>query len=510
MLKADLLREVAVAMLPYMSLRRLTLFFASTVLGSLVVASIVGASSSPPTPHVVPASSSAIETSINHQRTLAGIAAYTSFDSNIASGCAAHNIYAAINGDDQPNPHGETPGKPGYTAGGASATGQSELSSGSDYFNVYDGWNTFDPFQDAPFHWASQLDPNNSTFWASDNNTRLCLGGSGAALASDTARVATYPGAGETLRYWGQDAYGEYPTSPQQAAGLGDGWYGPNLIAWTDPKAGDPSFDTVQATLSGPGGAIQLDAVPARAGAWIFVPVQPLLAGTQYIFAGSASVSTDPSIAPVTWSTAFSTVAPNPSAVNRRLNITHDAHLISIASQGRFPLSMAGDICTTTLTYSATGSVAAFPNHSCSSLGDFPMPKGGGSVVVRSSTKAFTSGGVNFPATTQSWKFTTPSLVLINSAPSNLSWASTARLHHSLKVVVHTAMANTQVQALLLRGRSVCGSSPVTTLRVAGNATLTLQLYAACPAGSGSLQVQYLTGATKQGGTATKVIRITR
>jgi hypothetical protein len=511
MLTLDPLRAIAATTLRCMSFRRLALFFAFTVLGSLVVASIGGASSTPPTPHVVPASSNAIEASVNHQRTLAGIASYTSFDSNIASGCAAHNIYAAMNGDDQPNPHGETPGKPGYTVGGASAAGQSELAGGSDYFNVYDGWNTFDPFQDAPFHWAGQLDPNNSTFWASDNNTRLCLGGSGAALALGTARVATYPGAGETLPYWALNAYGEYPTSPQQAAGLGDAWYGSNLIAWTDPKAGDPSFDTVQATLSGPGGAIQLDAVPARAGAWIFVPVQPLLAGTQYVFAGSASVSTDSSIAPVTWSTAFSTIAANPSAVNRRLNITHDTHLISIASEERFPLSMAGDICTTTLTYSSPASVAAFPTHSCySTLGDFPMPKGGGSVVVRSSTKAFTSGGVNFPATTQSWKFTTPSLVLINSAPSNLSWASTARLHHSLKVVVHTAMANTQVQALLLRGRNVCGSSPVTTLRVAGNATLTLQLYAACPAGSGSLQVQYLTGATKQSGTATKVIRITR
>ena len=221
MLKVDLLRAVAAGMLPYMSLRRLTLFFASTVLGSLVVASIVGASSTPPTPHVAPASSSAIEASVNHQRTLAGIAAYTSFDSNIASGCAAHNIYAAMNGDDQPNPHGETPGKPDYTAAGASAAAQSGLAGGSDYFNVYDGWNTFDPLQDGPFHWAGLLNPNNSTFWASDNNTRLCLGGSGAAPALDTASVATYPGAGETLRYWGQDAYGEYPTSPQQAAGLG-------------------------------------------------------------------------------------------------------------------------------------------------------------------------------------------------------------------------------------------------------------------------------------------------
>jgi hypothetical protein len=493
-----------------MSPRRRALFAASTVLSSLFVATIVGASSTPPTPHVAPATSSAIEASVNHDRTLAGIAPYTSFDSTIASGCAAHNIYAAINGDDTPNPHGETPGKPGYSAAGASAAAESLLAGGSDYFNVYDGWNTFDPFQDASFHWAALLSPDNNTLWASDNNTRLCLGGSGAVPALDTARVATYPGAGETLRYWGQNSYGEYPTSPQQAAGLGNSWYGPNLIAWTDPKAGDPSFDTVQATLSGPGGAVQLDAVPAGAGTWIFVPVTPLLAGTQYVFAGSANVSTDASIAPVTWSSSFSTIAANPSALNRRFNITHDTHVISIASQGRFPLSMAGDICTTTLTYSSPNSVASFPTHNCSSLGDFPMPKGGGSVVIRSSTKAFTSGGVSFRATTQSWKLTTPSLVLIKSAPSQLSWASTAGLHHILKVVVRTSTANTQVQALLLRGRSVCGSSAVTTVRGAGNATLTLQLYGACPAGSGSLQVQYLSGATKQSGTVTKVVRITR
>jgi hypothetical protein len=492
-----------------MSFPSRALLFACTVFGSLVVATIVGASSTPPTPHVAPASASAIEASVNHERTLAGIAPYTSFDSTVSSACAAHNIYAAINGDDQPNPHHETPGKPGYTAAGASAAAESLLAGGSDYFNVYDGWNTFDPFQDASFHWASLLSPDNSTLWASDNNTRLCLGGSGAAPALDTARVATYPGAGETLPYWGQDSYGEYPTSPQQAAGLGNGWYGPNLIAWSDPKAGDPSFDTVQATLSGPGGAIQLDAVPAGPGTWIFVPVTTLLAGTKYVFAGSASVSTDASIAPVTWSSSFSTVAPNPSALNRRFNITHDTHLISIASQGRFPLSMAGDICTTTLTYASPSSVAQFPNHSCSSVGDFPMPKGGGSVVIRSSTNAFTSGGVNFPATTQSWKLTTPSLVLINSAPSQLSWASTAGLHHSLKIVVHTSTANTQVQALLVRGHSVCGSSPVTTVHGAGNATLTLYLYSTCPAGSGSLQVQYLSSATKQSGTVTKVVRIT-
>jgi len=496
--------------LPYMSPRSRALLFVSTALSSLVVATIVGASSTPPTPHVTPASSSAIEASVNHDRTLAGIAPYTSFDSTISSGCAAHNIYASINGDDQPNPHHETPGKPGYTTGGASAAAESELAGGSDYFNIYDGWNTFDPFQDAAFHWAGVLNPHNSTFWASDNNTRLCLGGSGAAPALVTARVSTFPGSGETLRYWGENSYGEYPTSAQEAAGLGNKWYGPNLIAWTDPKAGDPSFDTVQATLSGPGGAIQLDAVTAGAGNWIFVPVQQLLAGTQYVFAGSASVSSNSSIAPVTWSTSFSTVAANPSALNRRFNITHDTHLISIASQERFPLAMAGAICTTTLTYTSPSSVAHFPTHNCgASLGYFPMPKGGGSVVIRSSTKAFTSGGANFRATTQSWKFTVPSLVLINSAPSHLSWASTAGLHHVLKVGVRTSVANTQVQALLVRGHSVCGSSPVTTVRGAGNATLTLYLYATCPAGSGSLQVQYLSGATKQSGTVTKIIRIT-
>jgi hypothetical protein len=493
-----------------MSPRSRALLFASIVLSSLVVTSIVGASSTPPTPHVAPATSSAIEASVNNDRALAGIAPYTSFDSTIASGCASHNIYAAINGDDQPNPHHETPGKPGYTAAGAAAAAESLLGGGSDYFNVYDGWNTFDPFQDAPFHWAGLLSPNNTTLWASDNNTRLCVGGSGAYPAYDTARVATYPGAGETLRYWGQNSFGEYPTSAQEAAGLGNEWYGPNLIAWTNSKAGDPSFDTVQATLSGPGGAIQIDAVPAGAGTWIFVPVQQLLAGTQYVFAGSASVSSDTSIAPVTWSTSFSTVAANPSALNLRFNITHDTHLISIASQSRFPLSSAGAICTTTLTYSSPSSVAQFPTHNCNNLlGDFPMPKGGGSVVIRSSTKAFTSGGANFLATTQSWKFTVPSLVLINSAPSKLSWASTAGLHHSLKIVVHTSTAGTQVQALLVRGHSVCGSSPVTTMRRAGNATLTLYLYSTCPAGSGSLQVQYLSGATKQSGTVTKVVRIT-
>jgi hypothetical protein len=370
-------------------------------------------------------------------------------------------------------------------------------------------WNTFDPFQDAPFHWAGQLDPNNTTFWASDNNTRLCLGASGTTPALNAARVSTYPGPGETLRYWALNAYGEFPTSPQQAAGLGNSWYGANLIAWTDPVAGNPSFDTVQATLTGPGGAIQLDAVPARAGAWIFVPVKSLLAGTHYLFAGSASVSTNGSIPPVTWSTSFATAAANPSTSNRRFNITHDSHLISIASEARFPLSMAGAICTTTLTYSSPSSVAQFPSHGCNVLGEWPMPKGGGSVTVRSTTKAFSSGGVNFHATTQSWKLSTPSLVLINSAPSQLSWASTAGRHH-LNIVVHTSVANTQVQALLLRGHNVCGASAVTTLRRVGSATLTLQLYGVCPAGSGSLQVQYLSPATKQSGTATKIVRITR
>jgi hypothetical protein len=493
-----------------MSPRSRALFVASTVLSSLVVASVVGASSTAPTPHVTPASSSAIEASVNHDRALAGIAPYTSFDSTISSGCEAHNIYAAVNGDDTPNPHHETPGKPDYTAAGAAAAAESLLAGGTDYFNVYDGWNTFDPFQNAPFHWLDLLNPDSSTLWASDNNTRLCVGGTGAFPEYDTARVATYPGSGETLRYWGQNSFGEYPTSAQEVAGLGNSFYGPNLMAWTNPKAGDPSFDTVQATLSGPGGAIQIDTVPAGAGDWIFVPVLQLLAGAHYVFAGSASVSTDSSIAPVTWSTAFLTVAANPNVLNHRFNITHDTHVISIASQARFPLTSAGAICTTTLTYSSPSSVAQFPTHNCDNLlGDFPMPKGGGSVEIRSSTKAFTSGGVNFRATTESWKFTVPSLVLINSAPSKLSWASTAGLHHSLKIEVHTSTANTQVQALLVRGHSVCGSSPVTTVRRAGNATLSLFLYSTCPAGSGSLQVQYLSGATRQSGTVTKIVRIT-
>ncbi len=494
--------------MPGMSSRRGALLFASVILSPLIFTSVVGASLGPPVPHVTPATSSAIEASVNHQRALAGIAPYTIFDSATAGGCAAHNIYAAVNGDDQPNPHGETPGKPDYTAAGATAAARSELSGGSNFFNSYDGWNTFDPFQDAPFHWIGILDPDNNTFWASDNNTRLCLGGSGATPALSTASVATYPGNGEMLRYWALNAYGEFPTSPQQTAGLGNSWYGSNLIVWTDPKAGDPSFDTVQATLTGPSGDMHLDAVPARAGAWIFVPVKQLLAGTKYVFAGSASVSSDASVTPVTWSTSFSTIAPSPNAVNRRFNITHDSHLISIASQSRFPLSMAGDICTTTLTYSSPSSVASFPSHNCASAGDFPMPKGGGSVVIRSTTKAFASGGVNFRATTQSFTLSTPSLVHIASAPSQLSWTSTVR--HGLKVVVRTTLANTQLQALLVQGHSVCGSSAVVTERNAGNATLTLQLYSSCPAGNSSLQVQYLAGATKQSGTVTKIIRITR
>jgi len=96
--------------------------------GAATIATVISITFAAP---AVAAAPSAIVAYYNGLRSANGIPGDLTLYTAASADCALHNHYAALNGNDYPNPHQETPGKPGYTTGGDWAARNSELAGGS-------------------------------------------------------------------------------------------------------------------------------------------------------------------------------------------------------------------------------------------------------------------------------------------------------------------------------------------------------------------------------------------
>lgn len=229
---------------------------------------------------------------LNAQRTANGIPAGIVENANWSADCEAHDHWEQLN---HVFGHSETPGTPGYTAGGLLAAENSVLTEG-----IY--WTHSDPYDTAPFHLFQLLAPRLAVAGAADAYDHDCvttlLGDTRAAPASSVAY--SYPGNGRTGVAPSEFA-DELPTTPAAELGLGNRVTGPNLFVYFDgPWANGAPAQVTAATLTGTQGVVAiryLDNTTAGGlpgiyptGA-ILVPVKPLRPGTKYQVAVTATIS---------------------------------------------------------------------------------------------------------------------------------------------------------------------------------------------------------------------------
>jgi hypothetical protein len=238
------------------------------VIGSLLSAAAPAAALSP---------SDAISR-INALRAAHGIPALVE-DGNADAGCQAHAHYAALNGGfDRGAPHGENPGKPGYTDVGASWGNAAVLASG--------GWRDPNPWWTAPAHLAQVLSPWLVTTGYGEDHGYLCLAtlaGAGRPMPQDS--ILTFPGP-NTSGVPPSETAGELNASgqsftPGNAAGIPNGAAtGPYLMVFTggygetDPRPAP--IDAV--SLTGPAGPVDIAVVDNT----FIIPRQPLAPLTTY------------------------------------------------------------------------------------------------------------------------------------------------------------------------------------------------------------------------------------
>ncbi len=225
---------------------------------------------------------------LNAQRTANGLPGGIVEDPAWSQGCRLHIAYLVRNRFDDAggaSPHEEDPAKPGYTPAGADAAANAELSWDANSRGEATGgvpWTAAggDPWEDAPFHLQSILDPDLTTVGYADG----CLrdGGGHARPAPPIPQVYTYPGPGRTI--YREQTVSEGPASPGDLVGLSQPTTtGPTLYAWV--LGGAQPVRLTTASLVGPGGAQPLRTVDsttpgaaelASPDGAILIPVRPL------------------------------------------------------------------------------------------------------------------------------------------------------------------------------------------------------------------------------------------
>ncbi len=218
---------------------------------------------------------------LNAQRTANGIPGDVVHAPGLSDGCDKHNNYMALN---RQFGHGEQPGKPGYTPEGAGTApgsfGFSEVLSGAKAWD--NGW--VNPWANAPLHLMSMFNPAITGAGYADSHGYTCMRLGGLRVAPGTYSL---PGDGATGVASIQDATGERPYSPAQAAGL-SGATGYNILLWR----GGASYDIALATVTGPRGPVEVRPVDSRTrtpdgSRWgssgaVLVPARPLDAEATY------------------------------------------------------------------------------------------------------------------------------------------------------------------------------------------------------------------------------------
>ena len=216
---------------------------------------------------------------VNALRTASGIPPLTE-DVGLSAACQAHASYGRLNrGWDPGKPHGETPGKPGYTPAGHEAAQKSVLASS--------GWFDPNPWSEAPAHLASVLAPGLQQTGFGEDGGYMCLD-TASRLGLQRPDLFTYPGPDMTgippaFTAAEMDENGN-PFTPGVSVGIPLGTAtGPYIYLYMWPYFSGP----IQASLVGPSGPVSL----AQVGG-LLIATAPLVGGTTYT--ASVNFTTDP------------------------------------------------------------------------------------------------------------------------------------------------------------------------------------------------------------------------
>lgn len=436
----------------------------------------------------------------NALRSENGIPGDLALDSASSADCALQDHYAALNGYDQPNPHHETPGKPGYTSGGDWAAHNSELSGGSTLISAFDHAQTFwsAPFLLAPFHLMGLLNPANTTLWGADSEGQLCIGETGDRPAPATDTLYSFPGNGTSIA-WAEPYPNEWPTSPEAVAGIPTGTVtGPVLMVyWQGPSDdNDPPLHLLDsATLTGPGGPVSAQIVNAQqsslvpSGAGFIIPTSPLTPGARYtatVSFSNSDLATAEGVTPRSWSDSFSFTASGPASPGSLVRISAVAqphNRVTFVTAADFPA--AGEPARLTVTSSNSllriaGGNGYLPSNGTLSVYPLPAPEPGGWLRLSYVVPAYTVGGVNVPAVTVSKKISGPPLrTLLTGLKLRRSYSVQAVSASGIRLALRVKQPRTVLQAGLELGHLVYAASQRVRTGRSGRVTLTLRASAA-------------------------------
>jgi hypothetical protein len=429
-------------------------------------------------------SGSGIVAKYNALRVANGFPAGIVEDSDWSRKCALHNHYAALNGNDTPNPHQETPGKPGYTADGDWAARNGLLGGSAIWYDVWQ--EELLPFAAAPFHMAAIMNPRATRMGAADTESSVCVGVSAeparARPAADT--LYSYPGNGQSIQ-WAINTGGEYPYSPNRLAGLPDDLVtGPNIIVFWDGPAGVSQLTRlVGATLAGPSGAVAIKTVGRDQGSFVapssgfIIPVKPLAPGTSY--QGTATFADDAGARRFTGSFSFTTTPYVPTA--RLVRFDRPARVppenkpyLNLVVHNAFPLQYAGASCTIRANYSNGNRVPTSQRAPCRT-NPFSIPKApaGGSVKITVDVAPFTVGDVKYPGATVSKVYAGPAVsTVVGHIGYSRSFSYRRIARAGFPVSVQLAQAGSRVGVLLRNGKAIYGASELMKATAASRVTL--------------------------------------
>lgn len=275
---------------------------------------------------------------INAERTANGIPGGVSENPTWTQDCRLHIQYMI---DNHYFGHVESPGRPGYTSGGAFAGLNSVISVGS-------SWASGDPFDDAPFHLMQLMNPALTQVGAVQYRAYSCVttfpGFSPSfTVAQDT--LWSWPGNGTSGLHWAW-TFNELPHAPGDDVGLSQhSITGPDIIVIHRGPAALGPLDLLQsATLTGPSGPVEVRIVNDRMDplttdeSGFVIAVHPLAPGATYTV--SPTFTTGAGGAQVrSWTGSFSFTTEAKPATRRLLSFGQ------IRRRGRYlvlPLRVTG------------------------------------------------------------------------------------------------------------------------------------------------------------------------
>jgi hypothetical protein len=254
---------------------------------------------------------------LNAERRALGLPGGIGLNPRWSAECAAHNSYDRTN---NVFGHNETPGKRGYTTGGAWAGESAVLAQGS--------WSkSANPFETAPIHLLQLYTPSLTVIGIDDSHGAQCattFPGMISSFAADT--VSTYPANNTSGIPPSEDAE-EHPFVPGKFVGIPQGTIaGRELFVYLNQAGsqtvGQASVSIITASLTGPRGPVALrwvDNTTPTLGNYltggILIPVKPLAPRTRY--AAYVLLHDGPGTISHSWSFTTARAAPIPRRHHR-------------------------------------------------------------------------------------------------------------------------------------------------------------------------------------------------